>query len=543
MESHPDINEILNDIILVLDTVISNANISTKDKYKKLKDNKEIISNYSVIKRESKTITDIFEYYNSYMNIISIINDSLNIAENMPTDLLIDSLKIKYNNLIVKLELAITNIVKNEYNIILLDELVKKLIQLINKIEDIDTIKKLFDTYNNTIDLYVNTLKILIKDSRYKTYISEIIIENKDNILTSIAKNIFDYKNLDKINPSYRRFNLLAKTLYMPLNKLLQIILSEQKKPFKGIDFKKLSKDLKIGFIIIHNVTYNPIYFDISSLLSVGAEESKENGINSKIVNRFDIVNSYSEENKNAELKWDFSYETYALDSKSIYIIETIDNSNYRVLSNSSKYYSNKEEIELFIKYITENYKPTRVSNHQSLCIKKALSNMFMPKRLDLELYDDKISSISPIKIRQDLFIKAKTIVNEIIENDYKNKVDNEVEITKIIHNDKFADSFYEIVLNSYDEYVDFNKLGESNKFSDNEIFVSFLVELNLLTRRYMKDLHDGYFRYRDKKIFDSIDKVKDKLYEIIEKTLDNLIRENANIYSAMYYKFLILNF
>jgi hypothetical protein len=141
-------------------------------------------------------------------------------------------------------------------------------------------------------------------------------------------------------------------------------------------------------------------------------------------------------------------------------------------------------------------------------------------------------------------------LIQEIISKKYNNNIKNSVELSIVLHDETLTSLFSETILLQYNKGVMAEEIKEfkAGIFPFSEILSSFLVELQYMTRRFSKEMHDGYSRNPpSNKIYDMPKKermeiILKKIHDIIEETVGLIIKDGSNIYSSLHTKYLILN-
>jgi len=101
-----------------------------------------------------------------------------------------------------------------------------------------------------------------------------------------------------------------------------------------------------------------------------------------------------------------------------------------------------------------------------------------------------------------------------------------------------------------YKEGTQLDNLKQFNagSFPFEEVLVSFMMELQIMTRRLSKELHDGYSRNPLKnEVFDKNNKekmttIETKLFDVVTDAIRLIIKDDSNIYLSMHVKYAILN-
>ena len=241
------------------------------------------------------------------------------------------------------------------------------------------------------------------------------------------------------------------------------------------------------------------------------------------------------------------------LNTSNTYIIETLDGDNFRILSPTlfgRNYSIPKDKVEKIIKFLEHPCEISRISCYHKLLIKKATANMFIGKPLDFETMENNAKDNNMQIIKNELFLKLYGLIQEIIKKDFSSgvKIKSSSEINEIIHDDRIGELFSSILLKMYE--VGFNADNPTNfnagKFAFSELLSSFIVDLQDSTRKFMKDLHDGYnSNLLPSEVFTSKDLpvINKKIEFLLLNSLENQLNSSDNIYSSLNYKYLILNY
>jgi hypothetical protein len=535
----------------------------------------------------------IFELYHYMQNLYITINNIYNIfneshlsAKNLDSDVLSRTYRLETGdklddiNKIYKL-FQKTNLIADisiiEYLSNTLTDLFKKECGFDNDIQtdlilsSFKYIQSIFYQYKNTVSLYAkftqNIINILYIKSNCKQIMFTIInlIEiDKDLLLSSGSDEVNEhingkYKNIHLFNPPMKRFGLMPITGLMPFNEIISTILE---KPTSGtISLEKYAKSENVGFIIINRIVYNPVEYNIRPLIikNIGSDISQptEYGVTKKIIDKFETIKQI----KINKPYWDFSYKIIgdheSKDINTFYILETLDGTKYRALApwlESKKYGVPKYFINQFIKYISNVNVPDRVTNYHNIHIKKSIPNMFLSKSLSLDILDENSKEIDSQFLRNDLFIKIKNlIINVIIDKDYQKgkKILSNVQVNEIIHDRRIYFTFIHVLLDLYGigTQITHIKEYEAGEFPYYELLSSYLKEMADLSRRFMKELHDGYDRDSvptnifTTSLSNKKEIIESKILSLLESVIQTLISNKDNIYITLNYKYLILNF
>lgn len=363
-------------------------------------------------------------------------------------------------------------------------------------------------------------------------------------------------KNIHLINPSLKKFELVPHTNNLPIQELLHMIIPNQE-PGKKINMENYAKSHKVLFIIVKKIVPTPVEYNIRPLIvkKIADElrQPSERGINVKTIERFSNIIPLD---NSTHYKWDFNYKIIgnleeSNDSTSCYILETLDGSHYRAFVSRLDHQGNvvkKYSIQHLIDYIINVNQPDKSSCYhliQSINMSKV---MFTHRSLLIHELEKKSQEIDVQMLRNDLFIKISGLINDSIKH---KSPKNNSDINSIIHDPKIPDLFKDIILRMYSAISNNpNKsVLDAGDFKISEILSTFLIELNDLSKHFMKELHDAYnhdlletntFRLP---LSEKNEIIKKKMEETLLKVISISIGNGDNIYSSINYKYLILNF
>lgn len=538
-----------------------------KQLLKKYPESRDKILQYFSGKLSNKNIFELYHecqnYYLSLENTYHFFDQPNLHSENIDTSNLSQTYKLETADFFSKLIIQYQNFVKKykEYDADIINHLSDLAVQNViadekHISENLDDIQKMFYSMTNTVILYsVSIQKILdyCVNNQQKILFKIInMVENdKDYFLTN---NLHRNKDNRYQNPPLKRFGLIPITDSLNLDDILTLILNREYKSVKFQELKKISTKENICFLILNHVTPHPIEFTIRNLiiprLAKNYNQPNEFGISEKIIHKFQTI-----QQKN-ESKWNFTYDIIGnLDSKFIYILETLDGKTYRCLSfwlaitNDHSYNVPKYKVVPIIEYLDDPQKPSRVTSYHNISINKAIPNMFVRKPLDISSIEEQSKSVDTHTIKTELFMKLSETVKTIIDKEYSKgkKIVGPTQINDILHDERLNEVFTGVLLRMYQ--VGFhNDTGEfdGGKFPFYEILSSYLLDLRDTTRRFMKDLHDSYNREPlPLEVFSSHDvtTIQNKLDSTLNVSINNQISENDNLYSSLNYKYLILNY
>jgi hypothetical protein len=425
--------------------------------------------------------------------------------------------------------------------------------------------------------LYASVLQALI-DHYYTANKSKafelmaLVEEDKDLALESFAalKSLKD-KSIIKNNPIQCRFGMVPITASMDLTELINKITQAESKSSSSKAFSKLAKELSIGIIVFNRIVYNPIEYNIRPLIlseeAAKYVQHKEYGITAKTINRFKTIlpsglaakKSSKVDTKKSDLStkksntplfnWDFSTEIHNPDAAKFYIVETLNGNTYRFMApwlSSSNLSLTKFRVLHILNY--DNTKPTRATNYHCVATKHATKNMFLSKALDIDSFDEKSTDINSGTLQHDLLTSILEYVEKYLNKNYPKGVKSSNDILDILHESDLIVYFSRELVRRYKTAAaDDTRSFDAGAFDFNELLSSFSVSLQKATRRFARELHNSYSRNPLKpEVFgkdDSKIAVMLKLREVLQESINLVIKFDDNLYTDLNYKYLILNF
>ena len=413
-------------------------------------------------------------------------------------------------------------------------------------------IQSKFYEWPTTVSLYVTFMQRLIdsisliksqESKQLVRFILDQIEHDKDFYLSQLKIPQPKNKKIHLINPPLKRFGLLPITESMPLKDLIAMISSSV------TSLTKLASENNVCIIVQYHVVQTPIEYNIKPLINIHLAKQQSQpamfGVTDNLIKRFTTIKQLDDS--------EYLYNCDVIgkhDAADFYILETLDNINYRVLApwlESKKYTVGRRYALPLLNYITKNI-VDRSTNYQALCISQSLKNMFLPRPLGLDAMAEQAKDVDTQIIKNELFLKIKSIIDKLID---KQDISSLHDINDILHNAEIKETFVSIILVMYkvaSKYTDLQEF-DASKFAFSELFSSFLVELQAVSRQFMKMLHDIFNRsLPSNEIFQMSKREKNNLLyklldDILSQALQVTINDNSNIYSALNYKYLLLNF
>ena len=418
--------------------------------------------------------------------------------------------------------------------------------------------QKVFRRKPGVIRLYARIMQDLVdtlfgESKPLMNKVLELIEDDKDYYLIENEKHT-SKKNIHVTNPPIETFDLIPVTKLMPMAKLMSIVIPKQTNG--KISMEKHANANSIGFIVMHRVVYHPVEYSARELIKPtdkSLSQPTEYGVTQKTIDKFNNIKQITEESK-----WDFSSKIVGDTNKmkAYYIIETLDGANYRALApwfESNIYSVPAHKLKALIQYITGHNQPTRISSYQRLKSQQAISNMFLPKKLDLEVLSDMSIHIDMQQIQNALYENVMAVVRRNINAKYGGglTIENNTHMNEIIHDPDIREQFYQTILKKYNIGTSLTKAQKysAGDFPFSELLATYIKELRYITNRFMKELHNGYNRdLLNDTVFKEPKKemkrtILDKVEEVIEKAILITVHYKNNIYSDMTYKFYLLNY
>jgi hypothetical protein len=377
------------------------------------------------------------------------------------------------------------------------------------------------------------------------------IEEDKDHFLENYSVGKFSTsvnKKLTEVNPALCRFGLVPVTDSMPLGLLLQVV---SQKPVSGIksesDLKSFAFAEKFAVILIRKITPVPIEYNLRNLINRGTGEliqDEKSGISKKTIERFATINyvTCAGSAKDAGDTWDFSITVVGdREAESFYVFETLDGCKYRGLVpwiNAQNFLLPRFRIASLLKYVASGNKAGRVTNYQALANAKITEGMFLTKTLSTEELEERADEYDTHAVKNDIFVKVSGWLHEYIHKNIK-KIKTPTAINDLIHRTELFDLFVQALQMNYTQ-INSQRAAAG---VDKELLSTFLLSTETLSRRFMKELHDGYNRSPlDEAVFklsaeERSNKIIEKLDFIVLDIVNNLISVKSNMFSGLFYK------
>lgn len=519
-----------------------------------INDVREILDNSN-----QKKIEQYIEYFKDYQNNQKFIENQFN-----------DSIKlIETFNLIQKN----VNVIDNIYNMLSdsdlspenissmwsgtkrneLENVLKTIILKLKKHISVskEYYPKLIRSFGNTLlkfDNIENNIKLLRKDKlsiQLYVYVIKMYLFNNNKTSVNVKMNdkfitmIEDYKDdifnnnnkkfKHKSNPHLLRYGVKPVTNCMKLNELTEIIFE---RVIKTDNFDKIANANKCTIIVIIKIVKNPVEYDISKLLNDDPSNmtniNPSSGIDKNIVDKFNVVKINSQDPH----KYHFDIEIYGSDTydKTV-ILETLDGSTYRLMETVSSNHTNI--LKKNIKY----QNTFRINNYNNIVINKALNNMFNEKPFNIEYAEETSNQTDMQIIRNTIYIKLYSLIEEIIVKDYNNgdNIKSLDDINDIIHNSKISETFFNALTELYMAVF-------GSETEHEELLSTYLSELNNLSVKFERDIHKSYLDKKpSKSLIGDLFNIKRYFEKILIQVLEDDLNDKYNLYSVVNMKSKIL--
>ncbi len=514
------------------------------------------------INRENQSISDIFDLYTKYQNLFLMMENVMNyihkpylLAENIDNSLLSQTYKLETADLLSNLSFQYSLFSKkHDIDEKLLEDLSNRIMATSND-NKLENLQIEFRKNKNTVSLYSSAIqKILDTDpvDGKKTdvfSINAMIESDKTFFMEGTTKNTLSrkYRKLHNTNPPMKTFGFIPVTESMPIDKLAHLMINKQTSG--KINLAKYAVANNVCFIKLNHVVFEPVEYDIRKV--VIPEEAKlfqqpsEYGITEKTIEQYRTVNQLPEN------KWNFGYEIIGKTTANLfYVMETIDGVKYRALAPWMKAQGLGLpffRVKSLLNYIQGDNNPDRVSNYHQATINKAIPNMFIPRKLDMENIDYSSQDVNITLIQNEVYVNLTNTIKTIIQKEYKKGIRSGYDVNKILHDPRIKESVHSSMLNMFNIGSNVTKYEFSaGAFPFHEILSAYVVDLQQMCDRFMREVHDGYNRNPlSAEVFeqkDNSDVIK-KIDSIILAVVHMLITTNDNIYAYMNYKYMILNF
>jgi hypothetical protein len=432
-------------------------------------------------------------------------------------------------------------------------------LQLTIIIPEFTKLRGYYRKYRNSVSLYAYiSQKVIDKlfsgDKNERTLAFKIMnmIEEDKNFELEKGQINKTYTNL-KTNPPPLSFGLVPKTNYISLGDIIQLSFGQiVSGTTKESMLEDLGKTNQITIVVHTKISQKATEYVLDNILKK-SEYKHTVGINQELVNKFMTIKS----GKNY-LQYKFQIKVYGLDinlESNILILETIDSTSYRIMSpwSSPSFINAKHNAMDYIAYVKNEYikKPTRSENYNAIMINKMIDNMFLERSVNVKKISE-ISELNEIKfLRNSVYTKLLEFYINIMNTEYDEgkKIKNNKDLIKIINDERIKDIFTEILVKNYYVYLKKNQfLKTSNNFIFTEVLSTFLANLQIIVRGFIREIYSNSEKYEPKhtlyqKEYPTIySEIRDILDKVLKKTLNKIMDDKSNIYQSLIYKSMIIN-
>jgi hypothetical protein len=359
-----------------------------------------------------------------------------------------------------------------------------------------------------------------------------------------LEKNLELKKSLNTLNPPLSTHGLTPITNVLNIEEVAKL-LNFNIKTFA--DFITKCKKNKINILIKKAILNNCVGYKIIDLLDYNISKKYESnnslndGITPELIKRFDIITYFNKQNKKI---FDVDYKIYEHNGNKTIILQEIAPELYQILTNNfdivfPEYFVSNDIFDAIKPKIS-----TRIDNYNNLFNEEIEKNMFLgvlPNMQTIKNRADEVIRVEPIYLKNTI----KNLILEEYEKLYKN-IKNVQDYSKIIYAPSFLNIFSTTIINTYKEYLDNAKITNLNEDFKSEIYTSFIYNLSMYERDFIKKMHDNFINEIQNviEIFNE-QNIKTKLElifkQILEDTLSFIINNENNIYMSINYKLQLL--
>lgn len=422
----------------------------------------------------------------------------------------------------------------------IVDKVVEDIFKAEDRLAAIDKLRAKYHKSNCLIKIYASVMQRCVDnlDRQLAYKLLDYIAEDKDLVLMEALD---DTKAIKTTNPPASRFGLVPATKSMELSELIPIVFKGEKVTSADDSIKKLADKLTNGIILFTSITYTPVEYNIRPLIIRDEAKEflqpKEYGITKKVVTRFNTITTAKPTNK-----WDFSLDIYNEKAEKFYILETLDGKTYRAMLPWLMHNSTYTVAKFRVKNLLEHTNgPVRSDGYQKLAVDAAVKNMFLGKALSLDDFDSKLSDVESGGIQDKIFNSIIKVAEKLVSKEFKSKITSSTQINELLHHPAINQEFARAVTAQLKS--DPAKL-DGGKFPTSELASSFIVSLQTASRRFAREVHNGYSRNPLKpEDFADARVVFGKIESVIRNAVELVVKLDDNLFTSSYYKYLILNY
>lgn len=486
--------------------------------------------------------TEILAKYTAVLQIIEGIRMDFDVSE---------SYKITIQESIQKLS---TSVQRMRKDFALIDaSLSEPLVQTLfvwcvtDPLKHVETIRRIYYQHPTVIDVYVQLMQRLV--DHYQREDKSVLFQllaglemDKNHALQCTGRK---FKKLNENNPLQFRFGLVPVLSLMDKKALLDIIVQEPT-PRKSDNFAAIAKQYSVGFIIFEKLAYTPLEYDFRNLivdeLANPYLQPQEWGINKKIIERYRTITIH----KPAEHP-KITVTVFGEESERFYVLETFDGKKYRPLApwiHSNTYTLAKFRVKEILNKFPARSCMSRATEYHAQATKRAVRNMFLSKAIDMDAFAEKHTDIESGKMRSSIY---DLVMKEIDAFVRRAQLETLADVGLIMRDETIQDAFARAVVSNYLSESGKSNTFDAGRFPYGEVLLSFTYELQTACRRFSREVHNGYMRRPLSELPATktarIEVTMAKIAEVVQNAITSVIKLDDNLYTSIYYKYLILNY
>lgn len=448
-----------------------------------------------------------------------------------------------------------------------------------NTMEYIKITQSYYRQNDLTVELYAVYLNLILSqyyrdnDSRRYEIIEQIEEDKTWQLLQyDIEKwNKIRFKDIfpRELTPLFiTEWGIMPQSILRPLKEIFQKLFNAEinmTSPQKVVDHVAKLQQTGINLIIIEKIMPRAVEHDITKVVGRRADTYSipdRSGLNNKTMDKFNTLTI-----RTTDL-WKFNVTLYESSIRlnkfrtldCFYIIETIDNMNYRILLP----YAFKNTYAVQGKHITKLMRYIKLKKSGDFPDHSRITEY--NKLLELELY--KNLKATPKMMLQDIAINAalkidigmvrQTIKTELIKvyDTITPKIKTKQRLRDIIFEPALIEHFIESQISIYNHDKQCFKLIadptlQRKKFNQNDVFATFLLHASGGIRNFQREMNENYYTLINEMSSDEINRWSPSICvtqfkiifeKIIDVSLSHLFTSENNVYQGVRYKTSILN-
>jgi hypothetical protein len=370
-------------------------------------------------------------------------------------------------------------------------------------------------------------------DKRLHYMLMNMLREDKSRIFGNNTTRV--KKSVEKNNPFNSRFKLIPISEFFDEKTILKKILTAYSIDVKANSWKSVASACSCVIRCLYKMINQPHVYELSKVNSLHTDDSAVLGCSNNTVERFSCITQ--QENTD----WNFSIETHGSSDNSV-VCETFDGVHWRFLAPWPNYAIKipNSFLHVLINYSLIN---SIAEKYQAAVFSASHNNFYLGKKLAMESFTSAYTDVE-VGILRDKIVKG---INEYIVREFHKTPKNNLEVNEVIHADDLREHFESVVCGlfkqgSNDAMLDFN----GGDFAFGEVLSSFISTLQVLSRRFMRELHTRY--NANPLTNDDFDGdirmlILKKIEGICVEILELLLPVEENVFTSTQMKYLIMNF